>query len=212
MNWREEISEGQQIRKLTYDLQENECMIHWHWPEEIPCVYIYKSPADAPFRPEEVALSQLKLYTREEYKTNGGYRERLETTGRFAIRVFPCVLAEGRPQLLYQSNDENLLLIRGGKSQIRYQLKQKSSWFGKTQSVQIRIHTEVPILKEVLCYVKKTGEMPLHKDDGTQYAFLYDFQPGQNLLPEIQIGKNDFIRLFFTDGKRYGELYELIPE
>jgi len=31
-------------------------------------------------------------------------------------------------------------------------------------------------------------------------------------LPEIEINKNDQIKLFFTDGKKYGEIYELIPE
>ena len=212
MNWREEITPKQEIRKVTASLQDGVCLIHWHWPQEVPCVYIHKSSADAVFRPEEVTIAKMKLLTREEYKTNGGYRERIDGVGRYAIRIFPCVMEEGRLRILLQINEENQIVIRSGKSQVRYQLKQKSGWFSKMQTVQIRIHTEVPIPREALCYVKKTGEYPLHKDDGLQYAFLHDFAPGYNVLPEIQIGKHDYIRLFFTDGKRYGELYELIPE
>lgn len=212
MNWSKDITEKQEIRKVTYTLQENECLIRWHWPDGMPCVYICKSPADAAFRPADVTMQDLKLFTREEYKTVGGYREQLAGVGRFAIRIFPVAMEEGRPRVLLQDNEENLIVVRSGKSLIRYRLKRKAGWFRKVQTVQIQVHTEVPIPREALCYVKKEGEYPLHKDDGIQYSFLHDFLPGQNLLPEIQIGKNDFLRLFFTDGKRYGELYELVFE
>lgn len=65
---------------------------------------------------------------------------------------------------------------------------------------------------DVLCYVKKRGGHPAGKEDGILFPFVQDFAPGRNVLPPIEIGKDDFVRIFFTDGKKYGLYYELVPE
>ncbi|USG65569.1 beta-mannanase [Brevibacillus ruminantium] len=200
------------IKDVTCQLQGSDCVINWHWPDSVPCVYVHKSPFDAPFDPLLLTPRDVKLYTREEYKVNRGYREPAEGIGRYTYRIFPCELRGGKPIMLLPQGDSHIGHISTGKAKIYYSVKSKKSWFRPYQSIQIRIFSELPLSKDVLCYVKKEGSYPANKEDGTQYAFIRDLEPGTNLMPEIEIGKNDFIRLFFTDGKKYGELYELIPE
>lgn len=212
MNWRAEASQSYQIGQVTCEVRDGECLLRWHWPHDVTCVYIHKAPAVEAFEMEVAAQAGMKLYTREEYKTNGGYRDRLTGIGQYCYRIFPCLIEAGRPVALRIPGETNLAYAASGKSPIRYQLKERSGWFAKHKSVQIQIHTEVPVSKETLCYVKKRGEPPQHKDDGMLYQFLDDFAPGRTVLPEIQVDKHDFVRLFFTDGKRYGEIYRLIPE
>lgn len=212
MNWMEERDSHRFIKDLKFRMQENECILTWHWPEGIPCVYIHKSRAEEAFELDAADPRQWKLYTREEYKVHTGYREAVEGIGRYTYRVFPCILQEGKPVMLVQDNTQNMIHVSTGKARITYGIKTRKSFFSKYQSVQIHITTEIPIPKEALCYVKKEGSFPVNKDDGTQYAFIRDFQPGRNIMPEIELKKNDFIRIFFTDGKKYGEIYELFPE
>lgn len=200
------------IRNVTCHLQGDEYIINWHWSEEVPCVYVHKSRYEEPIHPDEINASELKLYTREEYKVHKGLREKAEGIGRYTYRIFPCRLENGRPIMLIPNGDAHIIHVSAGRAKIRYSFKRRGGLFGQRQSLQIRIFSEIPIAKDVLCYVKKEGSPPAHKDDGTQYVFIRDLEPGANLMPEIEVRKKDFIRLFFTDGKKYGELYELIPE
>ncbi|MNI95240.1 hypothetical protein D3C73_1534800 [compost metagenome] len=74
------------------------------------------------------------------------------------------------------------------------------------------ITAEAPVPKDVLCYVKKRGGHPASKEDGVLFPFVQDFAAGRNALPPIEIAKDDFVRIFFTDGRSYGQYYELVPE
>ncbi len=200
------------IKDITYRLQGNECIMNWHWADSVPCVYIYKSPFGEPVDLAEITEKQLKLYTREEYKAKKGYFEVVEGFGKNTYRIFPCALDNGKPVMLIPEGDQHIAHVNSGRAKIYYSFKRGRSWFSSYQSLQIRIFSETPIPKEVLCYVKKEGSSPINKDDGVQYSFLRDIEPGVTIMPEVEIKKKDFIRLFFTDGKKYGEFYELIPE
>lgn len=200
------------IKDVTCHPQGDEYVINWHWAEGVPCVYVHKSRFDAPFDLAQISEKQLKLYTREEYKAHKGLREKREGIGRYTYRIFPCRVDGGKPIMLIPQGEAHVIHVSTGKAKIRYSLTRKRRWFSPYQSLSIRIFSEIPIPRDVLCYVKKEGAPPAHKDDGTRYPFLHDLEPGENLMPEIEIKKTDFIRLFFTDGKTYGELYELIPE
>lgn len=200
------------IKDVVCQTQGNEYVINWHWAEEVPCVYVHKSGYEEPFDVSRLSEAELKLYTREEYKANKGLREKNEGIGRYTYRIFPCRLEQGRPVLLVPEGESHIVHVSTGKAKIYYSFKRGRSWFSPYQTLQIRLFSEIPIPKDVLCYVKKEGSPPAHKDDGTQYAFIRDLQAGENLLPEIEVRKKDVIRLFFTDGKKYGEWYELIPE
>ncbi|MFD2368816.1 beta-mannanase [Brevibacillus sp. GCM10020057] len=200
------------IKDVVCQLQEGEYVLNWHWAEGIPCVYIHRSVFGEPFDASLIDESRLKLYTREEYKAHKGLREKSEGIGRYTYRIFPCRLENGKPVMLVPAGESHIVHVRTGKAKIYYSFKRERSWFSSYQSLQIRIFAEIPVPREVLCYVTKEGSPPAHKDDGTQYAFIRDLQPGVNLLPPIEIRKKDVIRLFFTDGKKYGEWYELMPE
>jgi len=201
------------IKDVVCQLQEGEYVINWHWAEGVPCVYVHRSGYDEPFDVNRIDdEAAFKLYTREEYKANKGLREKNEGIGRYTYRIFPCRLENGKPVMLVPAGEAHIVHVRTGKAKIYYSFKRGRSWFSPYQSLQIRIFSEIPVPKDVLCYVKKEGSPPTAKDDGTQYAFIRDLQAGVNLLPEIEIRKKDVIRLFFTDGKKYGEWYELIPE
>lgn len=210
MQWEAETNPDRYIRDTAYRMHEDQAVLTWHWPDEIPCVYVYRAQPGQAFDPSDVNPQQLRLYTREEYKVNSGYHERIEGVGRFAYSIIPCLLEAGKPVMRIQPNSENVVLVSSGKSKIYYSIKTRKQWFGKFQSVQIEIITETPIPKEALCYVKKEGAYPARKDDGTQFAFIADFEPGRNIMPEIEIKKSEYIRLFFTDGRKYGELFELV--
>ncbi|WP_052947459.1 hypothetical protein [Aneurinibacillus tyrosinisolvens] len=212
MRWLKAASPEQDVRNIMSRVLDNECFLTWSWPEGIQFVYIYKSRAGQELPVERITEKEMKLYTREEYKANAGYREIIDTIGRYVYRVYPCVREDGKLAVLYQENEENMIHVSTGKAKIYYSLKQRKGFFSKYKSVQMEIRPEVPVPKQVLCYVKKEGAYPAHKEDGTVFPFARDFEPGKNTLPEIEINKNDYLRIFFTDGKKYGEIYELIPE
>ncbi|MFD1175502.1 beta-mannanase [Paenibacillus puldeungensis] len=203
------------ITQLSYKIDEDRCKLQWQWPEGIQAVYIDKrstgreQQGDYRYPP---STSGLKLYTREEYKAAGGYYDRIDTIGWIAYTVYACIMDDGDKRLVYQPDAQNNVEFSTGRAKIRYSISHKSGLLRKYKTVQISVLAEVEIPKEALCYVKKQGNYPVSLDDGTVYPFLRDFPPGRSTLPPIEVGKNDFVRLFFTDGPKYGKLYELIPE
>jgi len=212
MQWSDELSGTSRITEMRHRVQGNESVLTWKWPAGIDFVYVYLFPAEAEQPPEQRPPAAMKLYTREEYKAKAGYRGRLDGIGRYAYRVYPCVRKPEGIVVLRQEDGDNLIRFAAAKARIRYSIKTGMALFRKYQPVRIELTSEVAVPKEALCYVLKEGEMPLHPEDGTVYPFIDDIQPGRNVLPDIEIPKNSRIKLFFTDGKKYGELFELIPE
>ncbi|MNO77121.1 hypothetical protein D3C76_682190 [compost metagenome] len=203
------------ITQLSYKIDEDRCKLLWQWPEGIQAVYIHKRTADREQQEgydHPPSVSGLKLYTREEYKAAGGYYDRIDTIGLVAYTVYACLMDDGDKRLVQQPDGQNTVEFSTGRAKIRYSITHKSGLLRKYKTVQISVLAEVEIPKEVLCYVKKQGNYPVSIEDGTVYPFLRDFPSGRSTLPVIEVGKNDYVRLFFTDGPRYGRLYELIPE
>ncbi|MHA0856441.1 beta-mannanase [Paenibacillus sp. CMAA1364] len=199
------------IHNLVQQVDEDRCILRWLWPEGIQSVYIHQATAQQEI-PEQPAIHTLKLYTRDEYKANNGYHDRMQGIGGRIYTVFACWTHNGESVLTLQEDGQNRKVVSAGKARIMYSIKQKPRLFQKFKTIQIRVTTEVPVSKETLCYVKKEGSYPSHKLDGTVYPFVQHFNPGRNVLPEIEVGKNDFVRIFFTDGATYAQLYELMPE
>ncbi|MCM3701693.1 beta-mannanase [Paenibacillus macerans] len=203
------------ITQLSYKIDEDRCKLQWQWPEGIQAVYIDKRSADREPQGEyrnPPSAAGLKLYTREEYKAAGGYVDRIDTIGLVAYTVYACMMEDGDKRLIDQPDARNTVEFSTGRAKIRYSISHKSGLLRRYKTVQISVLAEVEIPKEALCYVKKQGNYPVSTDDGTVYPFLRDFPPGRSTLPPIEVGKNDYVRLFFTDGPKYGRLYELIPE
>lgn len=201
------------ITDIISRVEERTCTLRWRWPEGLQAVYIHKGPGGGD-HPEEDSCPPggLKLYTREEYKANGGYHDRLEEIGLVVYTVLARVTENGETLLVRQRDGANLATVSAGKALIRYAIHAKRGLFRKEQTVHMTITAEVPVGREVLCYVKKHGGYPSDKEDGILFPFVQDFAPGRNALPPIEIGRDDRIRIFFTDGPKYGRYYELVPE
>lgn len=199
------------IRELTPKMDDNRCTLRWLWPDSVHSVYVHKVSGDGPVD-ETPGPDSLKLYTKDEYKANNGYYDRIDRFGRLVYTVYACITTDGKAQLIRQPDGKNRVEVSTGKANIYYHVRLKSGLFRQYKTAQIQVRTEVPIAKDVLCYVKKQGGYPANKEDGTVYPFVEQFAPGRTVLPLIEIGKDDYIRLFFTDGRKYGHVYALIPE
>ncbi|MFC3788451.1 beta-mannanase [Paenibacillus sp. GCM10012307] len=194
------------VTGLSCQQEDDRFTLRWHWTTEIEAVYIERSAVDG--GPDG---GSLRLYTKAEYKANNGYPGRMEGIGRYIYTVYACQEDDQGPFLIRQTDGENALAISSGRARIQYEIQQKSGWFRSGKTIQIQVMTEVPIGKDVLCYVKKQGGYPAGKEDGVLYPFVSDFAPGRTVLPSFEIGKQDYVRLFFTNGQKYGQLYELVP-
>ncbi|WP_405117267.1 beta-mannanase [Paenibacillus sp. FSL K6-1217] len=199
------------IAEVVSRVEDRFCTLRWRWPDGVQAVYIHKASAEAPDHQEHPPQG-MKLYTREEYKANNGYRDRLDEIGMVAYTIYVRLSENGETLLVRQQDGGNRALVSAGKARIYYAVQHKKGLFSKLKTVQMTITAEVPVPKEVLCYVKKRDAHPSSKEDGARFPFVQDFAPGRNQLPPIEVGKDDFIRIFFTDGRKYGAYYELVPE
>jgi hypothetical protein len=211
MRYAEADSSTPLITDVTSRVEDRFCTLRWRWPDGVQAVCIHKGPADEPVA-GEIPPGGMKLYTREEYKANNGYRDRLDDIGLIAYTVYARHTENGETLLVRQRDEGNRIIISAGKARIYYAVTQKKGLFTKQKTVHMAITAEVPVARDVLCYVKKRGGHPAGKDDGIQYPFVQDFAAGRNQLPPIEVGKDDFVRIFFTDGRKYGLFYDLVPE
>lgn len=137
------------VSGLSCQQEDDRFTLRWHWPSEIDAVYIGRSAVDG--GPEG---GSLRLYTKAEYKANNGYPGRMEGIGRYIYTVYAYQEDEEGPLLISQADRENELAVSSGKARIQYEIQQKSGWFRSSKTIQIQVMTEVPIGKDVLCYVK----------------------------------------------------------
>ncbi|WP_462410929.1 beta-mannanase [Neobacillus sp. Marseille-QA0830] len=212
MNWEPIPSPGHEIKDLRKTVRDSEIHLTWFWSKEIDFVYIYKAPADSIKPLNELEKQDIRLYTREEYKANQGYLGRLDGFGRYAYRIFPCQKRDGNLIVYAQENKNNLIFITGAKAKIKFSMVVKKVFLRPKKRVLISIDTEYPLDKDLLVYVKKTGSPPISVEDGTVFPFVRDFPAGKTELPEIEFNKDEYIRIFFSNGKQSAEIYELIPE
>ncbi|RGL33413.1 beta-mannanase [Paenibacillus polymyxa] len=213
MQYRDAQPDDPLISELSHKIDDNRVVLRWQWPEGVAVVYIAKQSADTGANGQnEAPTSELKLFTREEYKAAGSYRDRIEGIGRVRYTVYPAVREAGETFVIRQQDGANQLELSTGRAKIKYAVHHKKSWFRSRKTVQIQVTAEVPVPQEALCYVKKRGGYPADRDDGTLYAFTAPFAAGRNVLPAIEVGGDEYVRLFFTDGQKYGTIYELVPE
>lgn len=200
------------IENLASRVEDRMLTLRWHWPGGLQAVYIHKGPEGEGVPEGEIPPGSLKLFTREEYKAGAGYHDRLEEVGPVDYTVFARIEENGEALLVRQRDGANRITVSAGKARIYYAISRKRGLFRKEQTVQMTITAEVPVSREALCYVKKRGGYPEGKEDGILFPFVRDFTPGRNVLPPIEVGKDDYVRIFFTDGPRYARYYELVPE
>jgi len=212
VNWEPITSPMDEIREIQVTLSDTDVHVRWFWPSGIDFVYIDKTSADNLTAIKEFHQRDLKLYTREEYKTNQGFTFKLNTIGRIALRIFPGKKQDGQLTVFRQENEQNVVYINGLKAKVYFSITYKPKILQARKKVTMSITTELPIRKEQLVYVKKSGRVPLSLDDGTIYPFIRDFVPGKTFLSEIEIDKHEFIHIFLNNKKEAAPPFELIPE
>jgi hypothetical protein len=212
VNWEPIPSPEVAIKDLRKTVRDSKVQLTWFWSREIDFVYLYKALADHIKPISEIDEKELLLYTREEYKANQGFIGRVDAIGRYAYRIFPCQKQDGKLVVFAQENDQNLIYLTGSKAKIYFSITYKNKFLQPQKRVRMSIMTETALDKELLVYVKKIGSVPISIDDGTMYPFVRDFPAGKTEQPEIEIGKDEYIRIFFSNGRKSAEIYELIPQ
>ncbi|WPC39291.1 hypothetical protein [Clostridium sp. JS66] len=202
----------QQIQDLSYNLDKKSLTIRWRWPKDIDIVYILKMDIFEDFQLDNINEKNVKMYTREEFKEFNGYVETIREINQYRYFIFPAIEQENEITLLKQNDGKNEILVTTGTPKICYEIKEVrsfGSFFSKEKKLQICIYSEVNLSKDVLCYVKKQGSYPLSKEDGICFEFIEDIYAGTNVMPEITVGKNEFLKLFIKNTEKYGNMYNL---
>lgn len=202
-----EITEEEyKIKDISYSIKDDYCTIRWKWPNQVDYVSVVKTSVGQKADPIESG----KLYTKEEYKAQNGYTEKIEHIGKFEYTIYPYLTGYYERTLGKQLTKENRIIIITGKINTYYSILEKPRWFSNKKIVKISIQAEQSLSKEMFCYVKKKGSYPIDKEDGMMFQFIEDIKPGQNKFAEIEVDKDEYVKLFLADGKRFGDIHSLI--
>lgn len=201
-----------EITNLSYSLDKKKINIRWKWPKGIDIVYILRTNVLGEFSLNNLNESNVKMYTMEEYKEFNGYFETIKEINQYKYFIFPAVEEENEVVLLKQNNEKNEIIVSTGTPKICYEIKELRSFrsfFSKEKQLQITIHSEVSLNKDVLCYVKKYGAYPTNKEDGICFDFIDDIYAGINVMPEITVDKNEYVKVFIKNTEKYGDAYKV---
>ena len=208
MEFVESNGKHEEIENLTYKIEDNKCILTWKWPRDVYLVYVYKIKVKDRENENNIIEENLRLYTREEYKNRGGYQEKIREIDEFVYIVYPFREENEKLLLINQNDGRNEITFCTGKKKIEYSIKEKNKLFSNKKKVFITINIETPIEKDMLCYVVKEENIPLSKEEGTIFYFPITLEEGENSLPEILIGNNEYVGIFFTNDE-YKKIYEL---
>lgn len=195
------------ISQMRSQVEEGEITLHFTWPTSMKQVYIYRRNRlqDEAFNLQEPYAK----YTKEEYAKYSGFKDRCHVLGMMEYMVCPFVEEEGRALVIQYEDERNKIEVATGVIQMTYRLKEKNRLFSKRKSVQMKIFCEVDLPSSTLCYVKKKGGIPSSYSDGTRFAFISDFRSGENVLPEIEVEQDEYIRVFVREEVQDRALYRI---
>jgi hypothetical protein len=208
-------NDNNEIYDMSYVLVKERFIIRWKWPKDINLVYILKTNYIDDFSLDNINDSNVKLYTKDEYKEFGGYCENIKEINQYKYYIFPVLESEEDIILLKQDNGKNEIIVNTGKPEISYEIKEVKSirsFFSKEKILQIIINSEAALKKDVLCYVKNQGSPPVNKNDGICFDFVDNISCGMSIMPEITVSKNEYVKVFIKDIDKYGNAYQLIQE
>jgi hypothetical protein len=209
MEFREQHSSTEQIKDVRFSIDDDVVTLKWEWPDGIEYVYVYKMIGKCDSPVEIINENNSRLYTRSEYSNRNGYNEKIKEVGLFTYAIFPFISSGGRKQLIEQNGKDNRVVIATGKTNIYYSITPIKKFLSKRKVIRMEVKTDVPVDRNILCYVIKKDSYPLNKDDGRIARFLQDFEAGRTILPEIEINNDEYVRIFLADGKEHGEIYNL---
>ncbi len=198
------------ITGLKAEVREEVVHLNFQWPTEIEQVYIYRSnllenekiERDKPYR----------RYTQSEYVRFGGFTDHQPGMGLVEYEVCPYIQTREGAYLISCEDESNKIQVMTRQIAIRYSLKERKKIFTSTKGVQMQVFCEVDLPRQALCYVKKKGSIPVNNQDGMQFKFISDFKAGDNVLPEIEVAKDEYVRIYLSDEMPHKEIYKVYKE
>lgn len=127
MRYAEESHSAAAISDVTARVEDRFCTLRWRWPDGVQAVCIRKETAEGPER-GELPPSGMKLYTREEYKANNGYRDRMDDIGLVVYTIYARINENGETLLIRQADRSNEVTVSAGKARIYYSVSQKKRY------------------------------------------------------------------------------------
>ncbi|MGH4122411.1 MAG: hypothetical protein ACREV6_05725 [Clostridium sp.] len=209
MNMRDLENLERGIKAVKCEIEKEKFVIKWEWAQGSDVVYIFKSEALNEAGIEDITKENIKIFTREEYREFSGYVESIREINQYKFMIFKAEQINEELILVKQQDGENEVIVCTGKPDVFYEITERTSLFSKNKKVKMRIICDAPFKKDVLCYVKKQGNYPINKDDGIKFDFIGDFHPGVNEMPNIEISRDEFVKIFIKDVNRYGSAYNL---
>lgn len=199
-----------QLGGLKAEMKEETLHLSFKWPRALEQVYIYRKNL---LEEENYERSKpYRRYTQSEYVRFGGFIDPHPGMGLIEYEICPYIQTPEETYLVSSDNGTNRVQVMTSKIMVRYTLKERKKLFSHKKSIQIQVFCEVDLPKETLCYVKKKESIPVHNQDGMQFQFISDFKAGDNLLPEIEVAKDEYVRIYLSDTVEHKELYSIYKE
>ena len=196
------------ISDIKATINEGQVNLTFKWPNELEQLYIYKQDI---LRNEEIDWEKpYRKYTKNEYACFGGFKDQDASNAMSKYVLCPYIHNDLESYLVRYENRCNEVEVISHRIEIHYEICEKKKLFSKRKSVQMQVFCEVPLTKHYLCYVKKKGNIPLGLEDGIQFQFISDFEVGENVLPEIEVEKDEYVRIYLTDEIPYKEAYRIM--
>lgn len=195
------------ISNIKTHVEEDKITLNFMWSNHLEQVYVYRRNLlqeeqfnwDKPYR----------KYTKDEYIRFGGFVDISAELGILEYSICPFIKEDTNAYIIQYEEPCNRVEVSTRRIQIKYTLKEKRKLFGSTKNVQMHVFCDTQLPRELLCYTKKKGSIPLDAQDGTQFKFITDFAAGDNVLPEIEMDKDEYIRIYLAENIEHKELYKV---
>lgn len=202
--------EEPRISDIKAHVGNGEIKLTFKWHNALENLYIYKQSR---LQLEEIDWEKpYRKYTKEEYARFGGFIDQNQDAAISKYVLCPYVQRseEGESYLITYQDHSNEIEVISHPITIRYEIREKKKLFSNRKLVQMQVFCELPMPKEYLCYVKKRGNIPVSLEDGMKFQFITDFKAGDNELPEIEVDKDEHVRIYLTEEVPYKEAYRII--
>lgn len=196
------------ISDIKAQVKDGQVVLNFKWPNELENLYIYKQSVIS----EDVLdwEKPYRKYTKSEYRSFGGFIDQNVGSAMSKYILCPYIQDGFETYLVHYKDHCNEVEVISQRIEIRYEIKEKKKLFSSRKLVSMQVFCELAVPKEYLCYVKKKGNIPVGVDDGMQFQFISDFLPGDNIMPEIEVDKDEYVRIYLTDEVPYKEAYRII--
>ena len=199
---------GPKISDIKVHLEEGQVTLSFKWPNELESLYIYKKSL---LKEEEINWDKpYRKYTKSEYARFGGFVDQNVESAMSLYILCPYIQDSFESYLVRYEAHCNEVEVIAKKIEVRYQINEKKKLFSHRKVVQMNIFCEIELPRDYLCYVKKKGNIPINLEDGMAFKFISDFCAGDNVLPEIEVDKDEYVRIYLSDEVPYKEVYKVV--